>query len=194
LIASVALLAGMATPARAAPVRGRPAAAYSDPAFTFAYPDGWTSIPQPTIQQVTSVFGGLEAELHVTDVGGVTSASGQTSGAVILVMRLRLSRTLRLQVINNRAAFAQAILNGVATAARRILNRGSTTIGGHPANQMEYIQGAGSVRLHERLYVVLSTDAKRLFLVYFISRKRDWSGYLPAFTTAAASMTFSPSP
>jgi hypothetical protein len=62
------------------------------------------------------------------------------------------------------------------------------------ANQIEYIQGAGAARLHERMYVVLSTDARRLFLVLFITRKRDWARYLPAFTTAAGSMTFSPSP
>ncbi len=48
--------------------------------------------------------------------------------------------------------------------------------------------GAGSVKLHQRISLVLAANAKRLYVVYFIARKSTWSQFVPAFNAAAGSM------
>jgi len=194
VVITFALAGAVAVPAQAAPSPSRAGLTYSDPAFTFVYPNGWTSISPAVMQQATSSFASVKQEMHVTDAGGVSTGRGPSVAAAIVVIRFRLTRTARLQVEKNRSAFVRSFFNGVALAARRILHRGPTTIGGHQANEIELMQGSGTVRLHQRIYILLSSDAKRTYLVYFITPKRDWSRYLPSFYVAVTSMRFSPSP
>jgi hypothetical protein len=182
------LMGGMARSATAAPARS----VYHDPAFTFTYPTGWTLLSTAAGQQVRALLGGLTSELHVTDVGGVQDGSGPTFGGVVLVTRLRLTHSARLQVLRNRTAFMTSLLNGIALSTRRVLHRGATTIGGRRARTIEFIQGGGSVRLHQKIDVVLSSDDKRLFLVYFIARKKTWNEMSPLFASVASSMRFAP--
>jgi hypothetical protein len=191
---SLALLTVMSAPAKAAPSHSPAARVYSDAAFTFTYPGGWTRISSAVLQQLESPLAGYKQEFHLTDAGGVSNGPGLSLGAAIVVVRLRLSPAFRLQVKRNRGVFVQSILGGIALMARRVLHRGPTTIAGHAANEIEFIQGGGTVRLHQRVYVLLSSDAKRVFVVDFTARKRSWAQFLPAFTAAAASMRFSPSP
>ncbi len=186
----VAVLLGSAviSPARAA-VYQRPAAStYHDAAFSFTYPAGWSSMSPALGQQLKSLFAGFKQQMRVTDVGGVENGVGPSFGAAIVVMRLRLARTVHLQVQQDQPAFVRDILNGITLSAHKVLGRSSTTISGRPATAIDFIQGAGSIKLHQRISLVLAANAKRLYLVYFIARKSTWSQFLPAFNGAAGSM------
>ncbi len=187
----VAVLLGSAvlSPAQAA-VYQRPAAStYHDAAFSFTYPTDWSSMSPALGQQLKSLFAGFKQQMRVTDVGGVQNGVGPSFGAAIVVMRLRLSRTVRLDVQKDRPAFVRSVLNGIMLTAHRVLRRSSTTIGGRPATAIDFIQGAGSVKLHQRINLVLAANGQRLFLVYFIARKSTWSRFLSAFNGAVDSMS-----
>lgn len=177
------------SPAQAA-VDQRPASStYHDAAFSFTYPTDWSSMSPALGQQLKSLFAGFKQQMRVTDVGGVQNGVGPSFGAAIVVMRLRLSRTVRLEVQKDQPAFVRAILNGITLSAHKVLGRSSTTISSRPATAIDFIQGAGSVKLHQRISLVLAANDTRLYLVYFIARKSTWNRFLSAFNVAAGSMS-----
>jgi len=186
----VALLLGSAviSPAQAAVYQRPVASTYHDAAFSFTYPAGWSSMSPTLGQQLKSLFAGFKQQMRVTDVGGVQNGVGPSFGAAIVVMRLRLSRTVRLEVQKDRPAFVRSFMNGIMLTAHQVLGSSSPTISGRPATAIDFIQGAGSVKLHQRIGLVLAANAKRLYVVYFIARKSTWSQFLPAFNGAAGSM------
>ncbi|GAC1446079.1 MAG: hypothetical protein NVSMB52_09490 [Chloroflexota bacterium] len=190
-VSFVALLGSGALPAYGAPAEKVPASTYHDAAFTYSYPSGWRSASPDMIGGLKSGFAGAEARLRITDIGGIQNATGPDFGAAVVMIRLRLSKSFRVKVMRARAEFTRLFLNSIAHSASSVLSRGPAVLGGHSARAIEFFQGS-AFRFHQKIYVVLSADSRRVFLVYFIALERTWQKFLPVFTSIGHSTAFSP--